>query len=512
MSVVQDFGPLLRSDAALRSTKPARKHIMMAGGASRYHRSLPRCSQRRHFHQQRTTITHDTTTKNNNNNSKKPASGGRSGTHCYEPREVDGRCAPKGLSRKDICMKKLTKATKPTSKPKDVVKASVSVVYDAAIEAFEKASEFRTGDPMTREAVSVCEELLLHSKDDLNDTINRIEVFKLQDLPKISPVLNVWLSAVRSYQETCIDAFPEGEARNKMKEAMKVVNELTGNALGIVSKAANYLAKLNVPGLHRRYVIFVKAGTYDEQVIIDKKMVNVTIYGEGNTKTIVTGNKNYKAGVQTFKTATFAVVGDGFMGLNMGFANTAGPEGEQAVALRVQGDSAVFLNCRMEAYQDTLYAQAKRQFYRNCIITGTVDYLFGDAAAVSSNPASSPSANLAPDNKTSLRPTAALTLMSRPASSSTTAESSPATIWLPSWPSYLPWGDTTVGQDTCEYAEYKNTGEGASTATRAAWKGAKKELTKEEASKFVPSAFLVDVAFWSKKSGVSVPLRLGFFQ
>ena len=54
-----------------------------------------------------------------------------------------------------------------------------------------------------------------------------------------------------------------------------------------------------------RYVIYVKAGVYDEQVIINRKKINITMYGDGNLKTVVTGSKNFKAGVKTYMTASF---------------------------------------------------------------------------------------------------------------------------------------------------------------------------------------------------------------
>ncbi|KAK6143098.1 hypothetical protein DH2020_023446 [Rehmannia glutinosa] len=49
-----------------------------------------------------------------------------------------------------------------------------------------------------------------------------------------------------------------------------------------------------------RYVIYVKEGVYDESVMVTKKMVNVTMYGDGSQKSIITGSKNYVDGTPTF--------------------------------------------------------------------------------------------------------------------------------------------------------------------------------------------------------------------
>lgn len=39
-----------------------------------------------------------------------------------------------------------------------------------------------------------------------------------------------------------------------------------------------------------------------------QKMVNITMYGDGSQKTIITGNKNFVDGTRTFQTATFGML------------------------------------------------------------------------------------------------------------------------------------------------------------------------------------------------------------
>lgn len=80
-----------------------------------------------------------------------------------------------------------------------------------------------------------------------------------------------------------------------------------------------------------------------------------------------------------------AVSGKGFIARDMTFRNTAGPQNYQAVALRVDSDQSAFYRCSMEGYQDTLYTHSLRQFYRECDIYGTIDFIFGNGAAVLQN-------------------------------------------------------------------------------------------------------------------------------
>ncbi|EPS61620.1 hypothetical protein M569_13175 [Genlisea aurea] len=84
----------------------------------------------------------------------------------------------------------------------------------------------------------------------------------------------------------------------------------------------------------------------------------------------------------SFSLTTGTIYGDGFIARDIGFENTAGPENHQAVALTVASDRSVFYRCTISGYQDTLFALSLRQFYRECDIKGTIDFIFGNAAAI----------------------------------------------------------------------------------------------------------------------------------
>ncbi|KAK7284397.1 hypothetical protein RJT34_19142 [Clitoria ternatea] len=138
----------------------------------------------------------------------------------------------------------------------------------------------------------------------------------------------------------------------------------------------------NTGGVNGFFVIHMVSGVYEEYVSIPKNKQYLMMIGDGINQTIITGNNSVAGGSTTFNSATFAVVGNGFVAVNMTFRNTAGAINHQAVALRSGADLSAFYNCSFEGYQDTLYTHSLRQFYRNCDIYGTVDFIFGNAAVV----------------------------------------------------------------------------------------------------------------------------------
>ncbi|CAN6468236.1 unnamed protein product [Victoria cruziana] len=130
------------------------------------------------------------------------------------------------------------------------------------------------------------------------------------------------------------------------------------------------------------YLINIKAGVYEEYVSVNSSKTNIMMVGAGIGKTIITGNRSVGDGWTTFNSATFIVVGKNFVGMRFTVRNTAGPAKHQAVAVRNGADLSTFYKCSFEGYQDTLYTHSMRQFYRECDVYGTVDFIFGNAAVV----------------------------------------------------------------------------------------------------------------------------------
>ncbi|KAL7602427.1 pectinesterase [Lactuca sativa] len=130
-----------------------------------------------------------------------------------------------------------------------------------------------------------------------------------------------------------------------------------------------------------RHVIQIKAGIYKENLVIPRNKANIMLVGDGMNSTIITSNKNFVDGYTTFTSATLTVVGNNFLARDLTIMNTSGPEKHQAVALRVTSDAA-FYHCQFISHQDTLYAHSLSQLYRECAIHGTIDFIFGNAAAI----------------------------------------------------------------------------------------------------------------------------------
>lgn len=136
-----------------------------------------------------------------------------------------------------------------------------------------------------------------------------------------------------------------------------------------------------------RTTILVKRGVYKEKIVIPASKINLSLTGEDGA---VLSYDDYADKLNRFgeKTGTSGsascyIYAPDFYAENLTFENTSGPVG-QAVACFVSADRAYFKNCRFLGWQDTLYTYGKgcRQYYEDCYIEGTVDFIFGWSTAV----------------------------------------------------------------------------------------------------------------------------------
>ncbi|MDD3428598.1 MAG: pectinesterase family protein [Oscillospiraceae bacterium] len=156
--------------------------------------------------------------------------------------------------------------------------------------------------------------------------------------------------------------------------------------------------------------IFIAAGVYCEKIFCEKK--NLILIGAGTDQTVLTWNDGGKQPhcdgrkKGTFRSYSIFLGGEHITVKNLTISNTAG-DGRivgQAIAAYVDADTAYFENVHLLGRQDTLFCaplplqereengflgprhltarKATAQYYKNCFISGDVDFIFGGADAV----------------------------------------------------------------------------------------------------------------------------------
>lgn len=212
-----------------------------------------------------------------------------------------------------------------------------------------------------------------------------------------------------------------------------------------------------------------------------------------------------------------AVSGEGFLARDITIENNAGPNKQQAVALRISADFSALYRVIIDGYQDTLYTHSFRQFYRECEIYGTIDYIFGNAAVVfqgcnivSKMPLPGQFTVITAQSRDSLDEDTGIALQNCSIlatedlyTNSNRVESYlgrpwqvySRTVYIESYiddfirpEGWAKWtGDS--GLDTLYYGEYENNGPGSATDRRVTWPGYH-IMDYHDATKFTVSAFI----------------------
>ncbi|XP_010925933.1 probable pectinesterase/pectinesterase inhibitor 34 [Elaeis guineensis] len=449
-------------------------------------------------------------------------------------------------------------------------------------------------DALARAAYEDCMELLEDSLDQLSESLAVVSPSASGPAGASNEDVLTWLSAALTNQDTCTEGLTDvadGYVRAQMQSKLKDLAELVSNCLAIFSAVSRnkdfsgipiknkkrrllssgdgdfpeWLGRrdrklLQVPvaqiqadmvvskdgnGTYksiadavkaaperstRRIIIYVKAGRYDENIKVSRKKTNLMFIGDGKGKTIVAASRSVAENYTTFHTATFASTGNGFIMRDMTIENWAGPAKHQAVALRVGADHAVVYRCNIIGYQDTLYVHSQRQFFRECDVYGTVDFIFGNAAVVLQNcslwarkPMPMQKNTITAQNRKDPNQNTGISIHACRVAA--TPDLVPVrwnystylgrpwklysrTVYMLSYmgdhinpAGWLEW-NATFALDTLYYGEYMNYGPGAALGKRVNWTGYRVITLPEEASKFTVAQFIYGSS-WLPSTGVA---------
>lgn len=292
----------------------------------------------------------------------------------------------------------------------------------------------------------------------------------------------------------------------------------TPNGPDVFPTIQNAIDHAPEPADGARVVIRITPGVYKERLWIPRNRPRMTLLGLGSKPedTVITSDHFASQQGGTFFTETVEVNGDAFEADNLTFANTAGRVG-QALAISVLSDRAIFKHCRFLGNQDTLFANWGRQYYVDSYVEGTVDYVFGNAAAIfdrvefhtltngyitaqSRLSAAEPTGFVIRNSHLTFAPGAtdgkgvALGRPWRPFSRvvylNTEIDAGLSPLGFIDWNS-----NTTMAQSF--YAEAGSTGAGASPGTRAA---GMKHLTSQQIRSFAPRQFLRGADGWDAEA------------
>ncbi len=161
-----------------------------------------------------------------------------------------------------------------------------------------------------------------------------------------------------------------------------------------IQEAINAVRDLN----SNRVVIHIKKGLYLEKIIVPTWKTNISLIGENKDSTIIScgdfAGKSVIAGVDiygkdkftTYTSYTVLIQGNNVSMEGLTIENTAGAVG-QAVALHVEADRFAMKDCKILGKQDTLYVTKEntRQYFLDCYIEGTTDFIFGEAIVLFRN-------------------------------------------------------------------------------------------------------------------------------
>ena len=271
------------------------------------------------------------------------------------------------------------------------------------------------------------------------------------------------------------------------------------HTIGAAIARALAISRSRTRSAARPIEIFIKPGIYHERLCIPANAPPMELIGENPANTIVAAariayDKNVRQQpVGMWRTATLRVESDNFSAINITFANFGGQGGPgynrlngQALAVRMDGSRNLFYHCRFQSWQDTLLINHGRDYFEDCRISGTTDFIFGAGTAwfercrihclgrgfitAAKTPAGQRYGLVFNRCKITASAGTATVLLGRPWGPYAKV------AFLRTWMSaavqprgWITWHHNPLEQKTVHFAEYRSAGPGAWSPDRAAW-------------------------------------------
>lgn len=218
-------------------------------------------------------------------------------------------------------------------------------------------------------------------RDDYMKILNQYNTYtevRTFDAPHSFVLFEPWFTPVIETMDAFLQKIFNQDSRGY---AMMIVAQDGSGDFKTIQEAFNTIP----PDNEKWITIYIRNGTYKEKLLLDSTKKFVTLIGEDKFKTILTYNDHtgkLSTSGDTISTRTswsFKILADDFTAKNITFQNDAGFTAGQAVAVESDGDKAIFKNCRFIGNQDVLFTNSEksRQYYENCYIEGTTDFIFG---------------------------------------------------------------------------------------------------------------------------------------
>ncbi|KAL6009606.1 hypothetical protein ACLOJK_000034 [Asimina triloba] len=295
-------------------------------------------------------------------------------------------------------------------------------------------------------------------------------------------------------------------------------------AVDLVPDGNRVRVKISIsPGIYRSVseAGLVREDEWKEKVVVPLTKPYISFIGNPKSRTVISWNSRASDRdsdgkvVGTLDSATVAIESDYFCARGITFENTApdalpGADGMQAVALRVSGDKATFIRCRIYGSQDTLFDHTGRHYFYKCYIQGSIDFIFGSGRSLYEDcilhAIASSYGAVAASQRSSVAENSGFSFVNCKLTGS-------GMLFLGrAWGRYATivyaycdldgiivpegwndWGDSSRRR-TANFGEFKCRGRGADSSRRVPWA---KSLTYEEAKPFLDKSF-IDGNQWLK--------------